>query len=379
MNRRLAHEMGRVGTGEWEVTSAAPHFFHGGNDLRPSRLQPLPDESCPLVRLPAFLTRKTHVFFYGIRLRSLLAEKWDLVHAWEEPYILAGGQIAWWTRPGTALVYRTAQSYDKRYPFPFDRIERYSMSRAAGWICSGQTVANALGSRPGYAGRPMRRIPLGVDLDLFRPDPTAGSAVRRSLGWEPDGPPVVGYLGRFVREKGLDLLMRVLDRLRVPWRALFVGAGPMEVDLRRWAAGRGDQVRICTSVHHEDAPRYVNAMDLLCAPSQTAHNWREQFGRMLIEAFACGVPVVGSSSGEIPYVIRNAGVVVEERDEDAWCRALEELLSSPRRRAEFREQGLDRARHEYAWPVIAYQYLKFFEEILADQQNAVPRAKGERL
>ena len=70
-------------------------------------------------------------------------------------------------------------------------------------------------------------------------------------------------------------------------------------------------------------------MDILVAPSQTVSNWREQFGRMLIEAFACGVPVIGSDSGEIPYVIQDAGVVVGEKDELGWIAAIAELLSIP--------------------------------------------------
>ena len=57
-------------------------------------------------------------------------------------------------------------------------------------------------------------------------------------------------------------------------------------------------------------------MDLLCAPSRTTPRWREQFGRMLIEAMACGVPVIASPSGEIPYVVGDAGVLVPEGDPD---------------------------------------------------------------
>src|SRR5262249_36571637 len=160
-----------------------------------------------------------------------------------------------------------------------------------------------LSARKGYRDLPMRLIPLGVDVNSFYPDAAARAAVRRELGWEEEGPPVVGFLGRFAPEKGLDLLMRVLDGLSTPRRALFVGAGEMEGRLRNWAADRGDNVRLCTDVRHAQVPRYLNAMDILCAPSQTMPNWREQFGRMLIEAFACGVPIIGSDSGEIPYII----------------------------------------------------------------------------
>lgn len=264
------------------------------------------------------------------------------------------------------LVYFSFQSHFKQYPPPFNWIERFAISRAAGWICSGQTVAETLKHRQGYS-LPMRLIPLGVDVNSFYPSPDAGVQIRRSLAWEEQGAPVIGYLGRLVPEKGLDLLMRVLDRLQTPWRALFVGTGPMEATLRTWANRHGDRVRICTDVKHSDVPQYLNAMDILCAPSQTTPQWREQFGRMLVEAFACGVPVIGSDSGEIPYVIQDAGVVVGERDEQSWVQALSDLLESPSRRQELAEKGLHRAHAVYAWPIIAKQYLEFFTELLDSQ------------
>ena len=133
---------------------AAPTYFHGRQDLRPVHLESIPDEPCPLIPLKAYLTRHVHVFVYGTQLRSLLAGPWDLIHCWEEPYILAGGQIAWWAPRSAALVYRTAQSLNKHYPPPFNWIERYAMDRAAGWICSGQLVAeNLRHARPTAGGR----------------------------------------------------------------------------------------------------------------------------------------------------------------------------------------------------------------------------------
>jgi glycosyltransferase involved in cell wall biosynthesis len=363
VNRKLAHEMARAG-GTWEVTCAAPTYFHAARDLRPNRLEPRSDEPCPLIPLTAYLTRRVPLFFYGWGLRTLLAHGWDLVHCWEEPYISAGGQVAWWTPRGTPLVFRTAQSLPRSYPPPFNWIEAYGLERAAGWICSGLTVAQALEQRPGYSQRPMRRIPLGVDVDLFRPNASAGAAVRRALGWRRSGPPVIGYLGRFLPEKGLPMLMRVLDGLTAPWRALLVGAGPLEPALRAWAERHGQRVRVCTNVGHDAVPQYLNAMDLLCAPSQTTARWREQFGRMLIEAFACGVPVIGSDSGEIPHVLGDAGLVVGEKDEAGWHRALAGLLDNPARRREMAARGRERVQTHYAWPIIARQHLDFFEEIL---------------
>jgi glycosyltransferase involved in cell wall biosynthesis len=120
-------------------------------------------------------------------------------------------------------------------------------------------------------------------------------------------------------------------------------------------------------VRHAEVPRYLNAMDVLCAPSQTTPRWREQFGRMLVEAFACGVPVIGSDSGEIPHVVGDAGLVIGEANEVGWRAALNELLESPARRAELAARGLERARRRYAWPIVARQYLAFFEELLGSR------------
>jgi glycosyltransferase involved in cell wall biosynthesis len=105
-------------------------------------------------------------------------------------------------------------------------------------------------------------------------------------------------------------------------------------------------------------------MDVLCAPSQTTTHWREQFGRMIIEAFACGVPVIASDSGEIPYVVGGAGIVIAESDVALWTRKIGEMLENPFARSTLSTAGLDRARTVYAWPHIARQHLDFFGELV---------------
>jgi glycosyltransferase involved in cell wall biosynthesis len=364
MNRRLAHELAQADGNRWEVTAVAPTYFHGSNDLRPVHLEPGEGEPSRLAPVNAYLTSRVHVFLYGWKLRSIMAEPWDLIHCWEEPYILVGGQVAWWTPPQVPLVYRTAQSLNKNYPPPFNWVEKYALRKAAGWICSGRLVAENLGARPGYDRLPRAQIPLGVDVERFRPDAEAGQAVRRQLGWDAGGTPVVGYLGRFVPEKGLDLLQRALDRVNAPWRALFIGAGPSEPALRAWAERHGERVRICTSVLHDQVPAYLNAIDMLCAPSQSTPSWKEQFGRMVVEAFASGVAFIGSDSGEIPHVVQADGLIVGEKDEASWAEAITTLLEDRSRREELAARGLERARAEFAWPIVARRYLAFFESIL---------------
>jgi glycosyltransferase involved in cell wall biosynthesis len=355
-NRRLARAMAAAGAGEWEVTAAAPSSFPG--DLGPITLEAAPGERVEALSLRA--AGGVHTMLYGNEMRALLRRGWDVVHCWEEPYILAGAQVAAWTPRDVKLVFATFQNLPKRYPPPFRWTERFAMSRAAGWIAFGRTIEDALRDRPGYARRPRRVIAPGVDTDLFRADPAAGARVRASLGWEDDGPPVVGYLGRFVPEKGMETLMRALDGCAEPWRALLVGGGRMEAEVRAWAGRHGDRVRIATGVGHEAVPGYLNAMDLLCAPSRTTPAWREQLGRMLTEAMACGVPVLGSASGEIPYVIADAGLILPEDDVPAWSRAIDRLLADAALRADLAARGRSRIEAEYALDVVARRHLAFF-------------------
>ncbi len=237
------------------------------------------------------------------------------------------------------------------------------LHRADGWIAFGKSTYEAqLGRDPHYASLPSRIISPGVDTSAFSPSANVRRAARESLGWT-DDIPVVGFLGRFVPEKGVGMVLDALSRTRHPWRALFVGDGPERGTIEAFAEARTGCVRIVTDATHEDVPRWLNAMDLLCAPSQTTPRWREQFGRMLVEAMACGVPVLASDSGEIPHVLANAGSVVPEGDVSAWTEAIDRLLSDPAMRQEFATRGRRLACDRFAWSVVAAEHLRFFEEL----------------
>lgn len=358
VNRRLADALARAG--DWDVTVAAPRRFHG--DFGWHTLEPVAGEQCTLAPVPVYGGRPVHLMLYGWPLRRLLREQWDLVHCWEEPYVAAAAQVARWNRRGTPLVLATFQNIDKTYPPPFSWFEKYTRSRASGIVAYGRTIQTVLNDR-GWAS-PSRIIPPGVDTARFAPDANARAEIRASLGWS-DDIAVIGFLGRFVPEKGILELTSTLDRLTSPWRALLVGSGPLEPELRRWAARHEGRVAITTAVPHDEVPRWLNAMDMLAAPSKTTPQWREQFGRMLIEAFACGVPVVASDSGEIPHVVADAGLIVGESDDEGWRNAIGTLVADPARRRRLGSLGRERAVTVFDWSVVARAHLDFFDELLA--------------
>ena len=349
------------GRGRWEVTALAPERLVG--DLREVALEPIAGEACTTEGLRVRFGRVPHLRRYERRLRTLLAGPWDVVHVWEEPYVAACAQVAAAAPKTARVVPATFQNIVKSYPPPLGYYERNVMRRASGWIAFGETVREAMATKPLYAARPSRVISPGADVVRFRPDAAARAAVLSRLGWS-DDTPVVGFLGRFVAAKGLHVLMQALGGVREPWRALFVGGGPMADDLTAFANAHPGRVRVLTGVTHDDVPEHLNAMDLLCAPSQTTTRWREQFGRMLIEAMACGVPILASRSGEIPHVVGDAGLVVDEADSAVWSAALDRLLADAALRRDLSARGLARAHEKSAWPVVARAHLAFFEELL---------------
>jgi glycosyltransferase involved in cell wall biosynthesis len=361
-NRRLAHELARAGVGEWEVTCVAPARFPG--DLRAVELEPIPGEACRTLAVPVRFARRPHLMRYGRGLRDILREPWDVVHLWEEPFVLAAAQVARAAPADAVLVPATFQNLAKRYPPPFAQVERRVMRRADGWIAFGHTVLQTLAGRTGYRDRPHAVIPPGVDTARFRPDTDARRHVRQQLGWADEGDLVIGYLGRFIEAKGIGVLTTALDGIQGGWRALFVGGGPDQPGLEAWAAASAGRARIATGVAHDGVPAYLNAMDVLVAPSLTTPRWREQFGRMLTEAMACGVPVVGSDSGEIPHVVGDAGIITPEGDADALSTVLAELIASPARRAELSRRGLARVEAGFTLPHVARRHLAFFDTVL---------------
>jgi len=208
--------------------------------------------------------------------------------------------------------------------------------------------------------KPIAVVPWGTSPEWFaRRD---ASATRTRLGLDAF---TFAYFGRLVRDKGIDVLADALATIEGPWQLLVAGDGPERAQWQQRLASLGiaERVRFVPRVPHEAMRDYYHCADALVLPSLTARTWKEQFGRVLIEAMAAGVAVIGSDSGEIPVVIGDAGLVVPEGDADALASACRRMRDDEGFRTAAVSRGLTRVRQEYSWEVVAAKTREAYHQL----------------
>lgn len=173
-------------------------------------------------------------------------------------------------------------------------------------------------------------------------------------------PFVIGYAGRLVTEKGILTLVDAVRQLS-DVEVRIAGDGPLADQLRD-----EPQFRMLGTLPRSELGQFWRSIDVLVVPSLTTPRWAEQFGRVIAEAMAAGVPVIGSSSGAIPEVIGDAGIVFSEGDAVGLAEAIESLRVDPARRARLIEQGLDRIRRHYGNEVIMQQTVQFYKNVVGE-------------
>ncbi|MGJ4914176.1 glycosyltransferase [Bradyrhizobium sp. HKCCYLRH2060] len=285
------------------------------------------NEGFPIHRLPIRLPdagpMKWYLHFYPALRRLLRELDPDVIHLWEEPWSIVALQ-AQMLRGRAALVLEVDQNILKRLPPPFEAIRKFVLGRTAHILSRSPDAAEVVRAC-GYTG-PVTPIGYGVDLTTFMPADDRSNATACS-------PLRLGYVGRLVIEKGLDDALEALALSKSAATLSIMGEGPHEPHLRRRVAELGLVGRV--TIQGWAAPAAVAAflrgLDALLLLTRTTDAVREQFGRVIIEAQACAIPVIGSTCGAIPDVVGDGGWIVPERDPGSLCRLIDELSG---RRAE---------------------------------------------
>lgn len=291
--------------------------------------------------------------------QALNAVRPELVHIENDGYSYLAGQIVPIARSlGIKTTLFAWENTDKPMHWTQRACLKISLPITNGLVC-GSASALTQYRRWGFRGATAVVPQFGVDIDVSR-------AMERHRN---GGPFVIGYVGRLVPEKGVDLLLRAVRRLvdqKVDIRCIVCGSGNSQDHLAELA--RSLAIEAVTSfpgaVPHHRVAQVLRQLDVLVLPSRTTPAWAEQLGHILLEAMSEGTAVVGARSGAIPEVIARDDLLFDENDWEGLAAVLLPLATNRQLLDDARAFGTSRIETNYRHEVIADALIDFWRSIM---------------
>jgi glycosyltransferase involved in cell wall biosynthesis len=370
VNQEVYRELQRRG---WEVTLVVPNRWRSEYSQRTMTPQPLAGLEHALRPTPVALAGRPQRHFYLARRGALCARvRPDVAFVEAEPYSISAtqwGEI--FARKGIPFGVQCAENIDRQLPLPIRGLRSQVLRRAAFVAArsdSAARLARAWGARGEVALAPhavpeWELAPPPEEMEqehslstsvIHAADVARGDEhplVHQTAADDPQGgthpsqrqtaqPFTIGYAGRLVESKGLTDLLAAVRMLDAPVELLLIGDGEQRAQLEGQPIP-GSRVRVLDDFTHDGMAAAYGQLDVLALPSRTTPTWKEQFGRVVVEALWCGVPVVGSDSGEIPWLIEltGGGLTFPEGDHARLAARLSELRVSTELRMQLTRSG----------------------------------------
>jgi glycosyltransferase involved in cell wall biosynthesis len=285
----------------------------------------------------------------------------DLIFLEEEPWTLCAFQFRILCRSmNIPYIFYSWENISRRYNLVQEFIFK-SVLRSASAAVVGSWDTAGIMKRRSFNKPMLIQTQYGVDPSIFSRKGTS----RFKDGWRVSGS-VIGYVGRLVPEKGIDLFLKAFDMLTVPAICIIAGDGPELQSLKEYASRlrRTHDIYFIGSIPFDQIPELLSALDIIVLPSRTTFSWKEQFGRILVEAMACGVCTVGSDSGAIPAVIGTSGWVYQENDPYALTKILDDLCRDDDERNRLAQEGRSRVIEHFTNDILAQRLHEFFSKAI---------------
>ena len=349
--QQRAQQLGRLADVDLQVVAPERWYEYGRWREAEYPVDPTYRFEAMPVRLPWTGPAQWYLHHYPDLGKMLRRFRPEVIDLWEEAWGLVSAQTCWLRNrllPGAKIVSETEANIPRTHPPPFRQFRAYTLRNTDHAIARQSEGIGVLRAK-GYSG-PVEVIGNAVDAELFRP--MDRPACKRALGL--DGF-TVGYVGRLIEAKGLLDIVEALAAVPEPATLVFVGSGPYQDTLQRRVVELGltARVRFLPPRRMEELPAVMNALDALLLVSRTTATWKEQFGRVIIEAHACEVPVIGSDSGAIPEVVGRGGLIVREGNAAELAAAIRQCLLHPARARELGRIGRQQVDALYTWQRVA--------------------------
>lgn len=273
------------------------------------------------IHLPSFVANRTigdRQMLFGL---EKVAGRFEIVHS-ADPHYYYSYQLARMRANGTikkllltsweTIPHNNESAAAKR------QIKYYSMRYADAFLCYSQRAANCLKSE-GVSPRRIYTVALGVDIDRFAPSKSAKSR-----------PLTILFVGRLVEEKGVfDLLRAFYNLADKTVQLIIIGTGPLHNALTFFVKKNFLSSRVFIKpVRYENMHTVYQNADIAVFPSKTTRTWEEQYGMALIEAMACGLPIIANQTGSIGSIVGDTALLVHEDSTKALTAAIAHLAQS---------------------------------------------------
>ena len=323
------------------------------NNLRNSRLA--------AVQTPFFIMVEFLYLLYILRKKRI-----DLIHAhWSLPQGFLGILAGHLLKVPCITTLHGSDVFGLRHPI-FRLPNKFAMRHAD--ICTANSRATAKKALQIAACRNLMIIPMGVDLNHFQKTTEVGD-LRKKLRL--DGQ-VILSVGRLIDLKGTDYLIKALPKvlLRFPQtKALIIGSGPQKSYLLNLAKELHikDSVVFIGQIPHWKMAKYYSLADVFVLPSITSKMGEtEGFGVVLLEAMACGLPVIGSDTGGIPDIIKNGetGLLFRQKDSPDLANQIIRLLTDEDLRKKMVANARNLIETQFSWEIVAERFMEVYHGVI---------------
>lgn len=350
-----------------EILIIVPEEWNEGGQIIESKTNEI-NSKCKIVAIKTFMNHHGATYFYQtIKLiNSLNKFQPDIIHIHEEPWSISAFQTIilskFFLRKNKPKIIIDSAAINTKKILGFKSLENY-VSRNCDVIFARNAECEMVLRERGCKN-PIYHLYNGVDEDLFFSLDNNNKIEQLKEKYSiPHEKKIIGFVGRMIHEKGIfDFLsaIKMLEKREYDDKHfIMVGNGPEKENVVKYIQENdlNNHITVLNKVPSLKMPEIMNIIDLLILPSYSTAQWKEQFGRVLIEAMSCGKAVIGSNSGGIPEVIGNKGYIFPEKNPEE-IRSLICSITKEESLIEAKKFGKERVSSFFSWAAISKHYIR---------------------